>query len=98
MIDKDLADLPEKFRKNVFKGDTFYEAGVSPKCPSGTKGRMAVFEFLTIDRDMERVILENPVEPKIWDVARSKGMITMKEDAIIKAFDGVISFKEVNAL
>jgi len=98
MIDKDLSDLPEKFKKNVLTGDTFYEAVASSKCPSGTKGRVAVFEFLTIDRDMERIILENPVEPEIWKVARSKGMITMKEDAIIKAFNGVISFKEVNTL
>jgi hypothetical protein len=31
-------------------------------------------------------------------VARSKGMLTMKEDAILKAFDKMIPFEEVNSL
>jgi len=98
MLDKELADMPEKFKKNVLKGDVFYEAVPTSDCPGGTRGRTAVFEFLSIDKDIERVILTNPVEPEIWKVARSKGMMTMKEDAIRKAFDGIVPFEEVNTL
>ena len=36
---------------------------------------------------MESVILKNPTDQEIWKVARKKGMLTMKEDAILKAFD-----------
>jgi type IV pilus assembly protein PilB len=98
MLDKELADMPEKFKKKILKGDKFYEAVPSPECPGGTKGRIAVFEFLPIDKDIERIILTNPIEPEIWKVARAKGMISMKEDAITKAFDGLIPFEEVNTL
>ena len=98
MIEKEFEDLPEKFRKEIPIGDTFYEAGVSPECPGGTRGRVAVFEFLEKNDDIEKVILTNPVEPEIWKVARANGMTTMKEDAIRKAFEGIIPFEEVNAL
>jgi len=98
MIDKEFEDLPEKFKKDIVMGDTFYEAGVSPECPGGTRGRVAVFEFLEKTDEVENIILTNPVEPEIWKVARANGMITMKEDAIRKAFEGTISFEEVNTL
>ena len=47
---------------------------------------------------MEKVILTNPVESEISRVARQQGMLTMKEDALIKASEGTIPFGEVNTL
>ena len=73
-----------------------YEATPSPTCPSGTKGRTAVFEFLKMDRDLEHIVLTNPVEQAVYEGARAKGMLTMKDDALQKAFDGVIPFEEIN--
>ncbi|MEK7118850.1 MAG: hypothetical protein AAB869_04530, partial [Patescibacteria group bacterium] len=76
--------------------DHVYEPTPSPSCPSGTRGRTGVFEMLQIDRDIEHVILTKPSERAIYDTARAKGMLTMKDDAIVKAFNGVIPFGEVN--
>ncbi|OHA83833.1 MAG: hypothetical protein A2408_00575 [Candidatus Yonathbacteria bacterium RIFOXYC1_FULL_52_10] len=95
MLDHQFADLPEEFRKEVLVGDTFYEAVPTPDCPSGTRGRMGVFEMLEIDKDIENIILKNPVEPEIWKVARAKGMTTMKEDAMHKALRGIVPFEEI---
>ncbi len=98
MIEKEFEDLPDEFKKDINMGDTFYEPMVSADCPGGTRGRIAVFEFLEKIGEIENVILTNPVEPEIWKVARKNGMITMKEDAIKKAFEGTIPFEEVNSL
>jgi type IV pilus assembly protein PilB len=98
MVNKQVDDLPEKFKKDIIVGKNFYEAVPSPECPGGTSGRAGVFEFLSIDKDIEKIILENPVEPEIWKIARAKGMTTMKEDAIKKAFEGKIPFGEINTL
>ena len=54
--------------------------------------------MIEITKELERVILTNPVEPEIWKVARTQGMTTMKEDAMLKAFDGIIPFGEVHNL
>lgn len=96
MIDKQFSDLPEAVRKNISIPDHIYDAGSSPSCPGGTKGRIGVYEFLRMDRELEHVILTNPVEPAVYEAARKKGMLTMKDDALMKAFRGVIPFEEVN--
>jgi len=44
---------------------------------------------------MQRVILKNPVDSEIYNIARKNGMLTMREDAMLKAIDGVIPYKEV---
>ena len=79
-------------------GDHVYDVSPGPDCPSGIKGRVAVMEVLEIDKQMEQIILKNPTEQEIWKYARSKGMLTMKDDAIIKAFERVIPFEEYNSL
>jgi len=97
-IDRQFADLPEQFRQEINIPEKVYEAGSSADCPTGIKGRAAVMEVLNMDDDLERLILEDPNEYKIEQLARSKGMLTMKEDAMLKAFAGEIAFTEVNAL
>lgn len=96
MVEKQFADLPDNIRKTMMIPDHVYEAKPSPTCPSGTKGRTGVYEFLQIDRELEHVILTNPVEQAVSEMARKKGMFTMKDDALDKAFRGVIPFEEVN--
>jgi hypothetical protein len=51
-----------------------------------------------MDKKIESVILTNPTEGEVYKVARAKGMLTMKEDAILKAYQRVIPFEEVSAL
>lgn len=98
MIDKQFSDLPEEYRSTISNLDTLYQAEKTPSCPSGTKGRIAVFEFLPMDKELERLILKNPGENEIYKYARSRGFISLKEDAMIKSFKGVIPFEEVNKL
>ena len=98
MIDKQFADLPENYRKEIPFGKEIYEIAPAPNCPSGVRGRMAVMEVLEIDKEMEQIILKNPTEQEIWKYARSKGMLTMKDDALIKVFQRIIPFEEYNML
>jgi type II secretory ATPase GspE/PulE/Tfp pilus assembly ATPase PilB-like protein len=43
-------------------------------------------------------VLEDPIEEKIYAVARASGMLTMRESAILKALSGEIPFEEINTL
>ncbi len=98
MIEKQFEDLPSDFRKSIVIPDVVYEAKSIPSSPSGTKGRTAVFEFIEMDRDLERLILKNPSEDEIYSQVRAKGYTSMKEDAMRKAFEGLIPFAEINKL
>ncbi|MBU1246401.1 GspE/PulE family protein [Patescibacteria group bacterium] len=98
MIDKQFVDLPMQFKEKLNLKGSFYRAKTEKKQTLGMSGRVAVLEILEITNNIKNVILTNPTEAAIWKVARENGMLTMKEDAIIKAFGGMITFEEANTL
>ena len=98
MIDKQFADLPAEYKKDIPFADTVYGIAPMPDCPKGTRGRMAVFEMFKMDKEIENAILKDPTELSISALLRKKGMLSMKEDAILKAFQKEIPFEEVNKL
>ncbi len=98
MVEKEFADLPSDIKSKIIIPTEVLQATFSPEYPKGTKGRAAVFEAFMMDRDLESTILSNPSDVEIRRVLRSKGMLTLKEDAILKAFNKEISFEEVNKL
>lgn len=98
LLDKQFADLPEQYRTRIPEFKEFYRAKPTPDCPNGTRGRMAVFEILRMNAELERVVLSEPVEERVYAAARKNGMLTMREDAIMKALKGEIPFEEVNTL
>lgn len=95
MLDKQFEDLPAQFKSKINLAGPIYEAVSSPECSTGMRGRVPVFEMFKIDKEMQEVILKNPVEDAIYKHARSLGMLTLREDAISKAIAGVIPFQEV---
>ncbi len=97
-FEKEFADLPAEYHKDLPEFKQVYHASSTPDCPNGTRGRVAVFEILKIDDALEHVILTEPVEEKVFAAARAKGMLTMREDAIMKALAGTIPFEEVQTL
>ncbi|HIP21516.1 MAG TPA: type II/IV secretion system protein [Candidatus Pacebacteria bacterium] len=95
-IEKNIATLPES-RKGLFAGDSMFEP-IPNEDNNGFKGRTAVFEILEVTKDIQRIILTDPSSLAIFETARKDGFITFKEDAILKALDGVTSFEEVMQL
>lgn len=98
LLEQQFADLPEQYRKKLPSFKTFYRATKTQECPDGTRGRTGAFEILQITNKLESVILKDPVEEKIYQAARAEGMLTMREDAIVRALTGEIPFEEVNTL
>lgn len=96
MIEEEQKTLPPKFRYDIPKA--VYDAEATPDCPSGMRGRMAVFEVLEMASDIEKIILSNPVESQLWTAARQQGMLSMREDALIKSADRKVPYSEVTAL
>ncbi len=98
MIKKQFEDLPIEYQKDIVIPKTIKEIDPTPECPNGTRGRAAVFEMFEMDKDIEKVILSTPTELDISKVVRQKGMLSMKEDAMLKAFRGELPIEEVNKL
>ena len=95
-IEHDLATMPKKYHFPI--PNEVYEPERSTTCPTGMRGRAAVFEVLEMSTEIEKIVLTNPVDSKLWAAARLQGMRTMREDAILKAFAKKVPFSEVNTL
>lgn len=98
MVEKDFADLPAQYKNKINLARPFNDAVPTQESSTGMHGRTAVFEVFAVDKEIEKIILSEPTEPRLWESARKKGMLTMKEDAMLKCMDGVVPFKEVNLL
>ncbi len=98
LLEREFADVPEKYKNALPPFKEFYHASPTAECPNGTRGRTAVFEILRMDKKLEHVVLTEPVQENIYAAARASGMLTMREDAIVKAAAGEIPFEEINTL
>ena len=76
--------------------DTFYHPVGCPQCKgSGYAGRMAVFEFIRIDREMAGLILHRADTRAIAAAAARAGSGTLRADGIAKARQGLTALEEV---
>jgi type IV pilus assembly protein PilB len=98
MIQEQFADLPEEHKKKYNLDRNLYDVQPTKDSTTGMKGRMAVLEMFRVDKEIEKIILEDPTEQNIYTAARKKGMITLKESAILKGLDKEIPFTEINEL
>jgi len=62
----------------------------------GFKGRVGVFEVLRIDDDIRDLVEKLAPEWKILNTALENGMITVEQDGILKAIEGITSLEEVH--
>ena len=94
-LEKEIEAMPENFAKKVKMPKNIYRAKSSATCPKGTRGRAAIFEILTMTRPLEKLILERPSEAVIEEEARRQGMLTMRQDGIMKVMAGEVGLEEL---
>lgn len=98
MVHETFKDLPDEFKSTLPLDKALYETKPNETSPTGMKGRVPVFEVLTFSDEVQEAVLHSKSEEEIWQLARAQGMVTMKEDAIIKCIEGKIPFVEINEL
>lgn len=73
-----------------------YEAVGCEKCGNvGYKGRMGIFEILPMFDDLQELLFNKQPAHKIYEAAAKLGMITMKQDGIIKVLRGETTVEEI---
>lgn len=98
LISKEIGDLPEKAKRDLKVKPPFYvfKPGSCKKCRGkGYVGRIALAETLKMTDQLAEIVLKEPSEVEIAKEARRQGMITMRQDGILKTFAGVTSIEEV---
>ncbi|OGI41890.1 MAG: hypothetical protein A2593_04045, partial [Candidatus Moranbacteria bacterium RIFOXYD1_FULL_44_9] len=96
-VRKILSVISPKAKLSVPKNiDSFFRAKGCPKCRGlGYKGRIGIFEILTLNEEISQKITEMASESEILSLALEAGMVTMLQDGILKALEGITSLEEV---
>ncbi len=75
----------------------FYRGAGCDACQGlGYKGRIGIYEIMTMTEEIEQLILNQQVsEYQMQEIAVKNGMITMVQDGLLKAADGITTVEEV---
>jgi len=82
--------------RSVLKNNTFYrKKGCNLCMQTGFRGRSAIFEILTVDDEIKRLVLKTSDANQINELAIKRGMITLQQDGIDKVLAGITTIEEV---
>lgn len=73
----------------------FYKPKESKDCAEGYKDRIGIHEVLKINETIKNLIMANASSDEIEKQAKQEGMMTMLEDGIVKAAQGVTTIEEI---
>lgn len=100
---KTAEDLPlevlqeEGFTEDdIKKGFTVYKAVGCDQCTNGYKGRVGIYQVMTISEEMARLIMTGANAIDLADQARKEGIDDLRRSALKKVMQGVTSLEEAN--
>lgn len=97
-MEKILSQIDDTEKKGIdlSKGIKAYRGKGCPKCGgSGTKGRIGIFEVFCLDGEVANLLGGKVEEDDLRKVAKNQGMITMKQDGVLKVIAGETTLEEV---
>lgn len=99
-VKKILEGIPKEHIGNVNPNSLKFFKGKGCKSCSetGYKGRIGLYELFTLTDSIKDLILQKQSSSAIEEEARKEGMITMLQDGVIKALQGVTTIEEVKRI
>ncbi len=101
-IAKFLEELPERVDKtpyqNVEKIFVAKDGGCEACHSTGYKGRCGIYELLRIDDSFETLISGRAGEGEIEKFSKTKGIVLLQQDGILKVLAGLTSLEEVESV
>ncbi len=98
IIEDEIAKLAPEIKATIAHRPPYkiYKAPGCEKCKGkGTSGRIALYEVMKMTRELEDIISSGVSEGKMKDEGLRQGMVSLRQDGIMKVLDGVISIEEV---
>jgi general secretion pathway protein E len=94
-----LPEVVDEFELRRFVGEdkiTMHRAIGCDQCEGiGYKGRLAILEFLAMSDAIKKLIMAHSEAGIIQKTAIAEGMVTMRDDGLVKALDGITTLEEV---
>lgn len=87
-LKKELKQVPKNIKIPQVKGCSLCNN-------TGYKGRIGIFEAFLVDDEMEKFIAASPSIAALREKAKKQGMLTMRQDGLMKVLDGITTIEEV---
>jgi type IV pilus assembly protein PilB len=97
-IQAELNKIPEnnpKDRARIKPELVFYHGKGCERCQNGYKGRIGIYEVMSMSDAIEDLAIKKAATSEIQKQAITEGMITMKQDGLLKALEGMTTVDEV---
>jgi len=78
-----------------WKSIPFYRPKKTAECEDGYSGRIGIHEVMTVSSAIKDLVMKGGTSDDIEVQAKKEGMITMIEDGIFKAVQGITTIEEV---
>jgi type IV pilus assembly protein PilB len=96
IIKKALADLSPEMIKDFTEPYQIYHAQGCATCKGrGVQGRTGIYEAFIVTPEIEEIVSTGPTTQKIAMQAKKQGMITLRQDGVVKALKGIVSLEEI---
>jgi type IV pilus assembly protein PilB len=95
LIEKTLESIVDKKEIPTMPKNIFIPGGCDKCNQTGYKGRIGIYEGIKITPEVASIIDMNPNEEEIMKAAAPQGLLTMKQDGVIKILKGITSFEEL---
>lgn len=82
-------------RPEDIKGRQFYRPGENAGVGGGYKGRMALFEIMTLDDEIRELMMNEASTTVLRNSARKKGMRSLRESGLMALYEGLTTIDEV---
>jgi type II secretory ATPase GspE/PulE/Tfp pilus assembly ATPase PilB-like protein len=97
-IKKLLEEIPKTAKLSVpTTVEKLWRAKGCSKCHNGFKGRIGIFEVFVMSPSVEKLIIDYAPNSEIEKIAIEEGMVTLKQDGVLKALAGVTTLGEVES-
>jgi len=94
LAEKELKNLPEGEQKPG-KLQFFHGKGCDACGGSGYKSRIGIFEVFDLSDDLKEMVAKRASGTNLGYQAIKNGMVTMKQDGILKAIEGLTTLEEI---
>lgn len=94
-IEFTISEIEDKSVIPVERHKMWTSVGCDKCNKTGFKGRIGIYEAILTDKKIEDAVEMNPSEREIWNAAKGQGILTMKQDGILKVLAGTTSLEEL---
>jgi type IV pilus assembly protein PilB len=96
IIAQSLEDLSPDVKAQFTPPYQIYHAQGCATCKGrGILGRTGIYEAFLVTKEMEDIVSSGVTTQKITNQAKKQGMITLRQDGVVKALKGVVSIEEI---